>query len=275
MQQFNLYYTRKERINMFFNSLVYLVFLIYTTNLLLSNIQDPFNWFMGLIAFAFLSFGILKEILNFQFKKAVYLLTIKCDPKSGLNQVQIVERFDLFKSFDSTCLTFRILVHLDLRDCETLEAFLKNLPSDQIKDIELVNAYALFKISVFKQNKTQMKKAFTNLNALKDIKQNNKAVFSPLFIWEDIEAEYEFRMNDFKKANSLLNKANLSVMNPRELAQHALLQANVFIQLGKTKEALGLYNEVVLLSPLNAYGIEAQELVNVLEEVPEISKINR
>ena len=140
---------------------------------------------------------------------------------------------------------------------------------------ELVNAYALFKISVFKQNKTQMKKAFTNLNALKDIKQNNKAVFSPLFIWEDIEAEYEFRMNDFKKANSLLNKANLSVMNPRELAQHALLQANVFIQLGKTKEALGLYNEVVLLSPLNAYGIEAQELVNVLEEVPEISKINR
>ncbi len=227
------------------------------------------------IALAFLSFSVLKEFLNFHFKKAIYLLTVKCDPKSGLNQITKVERYDLFKSFDSACLIFRILALLDQHDTENLSHLLDNIPSDQVKDLLLVKAYANFKITVFNKNKTQMKKAFTSLITLKDIKHKGKAIFSPLFSWEDIEAEYEYRMNDFKKASSLLNKANMAAMNPRELSQHALLQADVFVQLGKMKEAMGLFQEVVLMSSLNAYGEEAKSQIIALGghyESPEISR---
>lgn len=82
-------------------------------------------------------------------------------------------------------------------------------------------------------------------------------------------------MNDFKKANSLLNKANMAAMNQRELAQHAFLQAEVFIQLGKLKEAMGLYQEVVLMSSLNAYGEEAKAAIANQGVVYESPKINR
>ncbi|GEM_PF-387693 len=275
MQQIKLYFTKKEQINMFFNFLVYVIFLGYSIYLFSTNLNDPFNWFMLAIALAFLSFSVLKEFLNFHFKKAIYLLTVKCDPKSGLNQITKVERYDLFKSFDSACLIFRILALLDQHDTENLSHLLDNIPSDQVKDLLLVKAYANFKITVFNKNKTQMKKAFTSLITLKDIKHKGKAIFSPLFSWEDIEAEYEYRMNDFKKASSLLNKANMAAMNPRELSQHALLQADVFVQLGKMKEAMGLFQEVVLMSSLNAYGEEAKSQIIALGghyESPEISR---
>lgn len=275
MQQIKLYFTRKEQINMFFNFLVYIIFLGYSVYLFSTNLNDPFNWFMLAIAFAFLTFSVLKEFLNFHFKKAIYLLTVKCDPNAGLNQITRVERYDLFKSFDSACLIFRVLAFLDQHNSEDLSHLLENIPSDQVKDLLLVKAYANFKITIFNKNKTQMKKAFSSLITLKDIKHKGKAIFSPLFSWEDIEAEYEYRMNDFKKANSLLNKANMAAMNPRELAQHALLQADVFVQLGKLKEAIGLYQEVVLMSSLNAYGEEAELQINALgghHESPEISR---
>lgn len=275
MQQFKLYFTKKEQINMFFNFLVYIIFLFYSIYLFTSNLNDPFNWFMLAIAFAFLTFSVLKEILNFHFKKAIYLLTIKCDPIAGLNQIKKVERYDLFKSFDSACLIFRILALLDQHETDTLISVLENIPTDQTKDLVLVKAYAYFKISIFNKNKTQMKKAYASLITLKDIKHKGKAIFSPLFSWEDIEAEYEYRMNDTKKANSLLNKANMAAMNQRELAQHALLQADVFVQLGKLKEAMGLYQEVVLMSSLNAYGEEAKAQLNNLGENHESSKNNR
>lgn len=275
MQQIKLYFTKKEQVNMFFNFLVYIIFLSYSVYLFSTNLNDPFNWFMLAIAIAFLTFSVLKEFLNFHFKKAIYLLTVKCDPMAGLNQIKKVERYDLFKSFDSACLIFRVLALLDQHDTENLSHLLENIPSDQVKDLLLVKAYANFKITVFNKNKTQMKKAFTSLITLKDIKHKGKAIFSPLFSWEDIEAEYEYRMNDFKKANSLLNKANMAAMNQRELSQHALLQADVFVQLGKLKEAIGLYQEVVLMSSLNAYGEEAKSQVVALGGQYESSKISR
>lgn len=275
MRQIKLYFTKKEQVNMFFNFLVYIIFLGYSINLFSSNLKDPFNWFMLAIAIAFLTFSVLKEFLNFHFKKAIYLLTIKCDPKAGLNQITKVERYDLFKSFDSACLIFRVLALLDQHDTENLSKLLDNIPTDQVKDLLLVKAYANFKITIFNNNKTQMKKAFTSLITFKDIKHKGKAIFSPLFSWEDIEAEYEYRMNDFKKANSLLNKANMAAMNQRELAQHAFLQAEVFVHLDKLKEALGLYQEVVLMSSLNAYGEEAKIAITKLGEVHESPKISR
>lgn len=275
MKQFNLYFTKKERINMFMNFLVYTIFLIYSVYLFTSNLSDPFNIFMLVIALAFLSFSVLKEFINFHFKKAIYLLTVQCDPKAGLNQITKVERYDLFKSFDSACLIFRVLALLDQHDTENLSNLLENIPTDQVKDLLLVKAYANFKITIFNKNKTQMKKAFNSLITFKDIKNKGKAIFSPLFSWEDIEAEYEYRMNDFKKANSLLNKANMAAMNQRELAQHAFLQAEVFVQLDKLKEALGLYQEVVLMSSLNAYGEEAKSQLIALGGQYESPKISR
>ena len=179
------------------------------------------------------------------------------------------------KLLDSACLIFRVLALLDQHDTENLSILLDNIPTDQVKDLLLVKAYANFKITIFNKNKTQMKKAFASLITFKDIKHKGKAIFSPLFSWEDIEAEYEYRMNDFKKANSLLNKANMAAMNQRELAQHAFLQAEVFIQLGKLKEAMGLYQEVVLMSSLNAYGEEAKAAIANQGVVYESPKINR
>ena len=67
----------------------------------------------------------------------------------------------------------------------------------------------------------------------------------------------------------------MATMNQRELAQHAFLQAEVFVQLDKLKEAMGLYQEVVLMSPLNAYGEEATIAITKLGELHESPKINR
>ena len=70
MQQIKLYFTKKEQVNMFFNFLVYIIFLGYSIYLFSSNLNDPFNWFMLAIAIAFLTFSVLKEFLNFHFKKS-------------------------------------------------------------------------------------------------------------------------------------------------------------------------------------------------------------
>lgn len=269
MEQIKRYYSKKEQTNLFLNLLAYVIFFVYSLSLILSKPEEPFTWFIGLIAIVFLAFSLLMEYIGYHYKKAIYLLTIQRDPKAGLIQIATVEKFDLLKSFKSACLIYRVLASLDLHETDTLSAFLEQISTSQTKDLVLVKAYAQFKIQIFKQNKTQMKKAYTNLIALKDIKNKGKRIFSALFSWEDIQAEYEYLINDYKKAHSFLNSANTAAMNPRELDQHNLIKAKVLEQLGKPEEALDLYIGVALTSNLNAYGQEALEHRIVLEGIHE------
>lgn len=269
MEQIKRYYSKKEQGTLFLNLLAYVIFFVYSLSLIISKPDEPFTWFIGLLAIVFLAFSLLMEFIGYHYKKAIYVLTIERDPKAGLAQISYVEKFDLLKSFKSACLIYRILASLDLHETDSLSQFLEQINTNQTKDLVLVKAYAQFKIQIFKQNKTQMKKAYASLIALKDLKNKGKRVFSALFSWDDIQAEYEYQINDFKKANSFLNSANTAAMNPRELDQHNLIRAKVLEQLGKPEEALDLYTGVALTSNLNAYGQEALEHRIVLEGIHE------
>lgn len=269
MEQIKLYYSKKEQTNLYLNLLVYVIFFVYSLSLIISKPDEPFTWFISLIAFVFLALSLLMEFIKYHFKKAIYLLTIQRDPSAGLTQIAYVEKFDLLKSFKSACHIFRILALLDLHESDTLNVFLDQISTNQTKDLVLVKAYALFKIQIFKQNKTQMKKAYANLIVLKDIKNKGKRVFNALFSWEDIQAEYEYLINDYKKANSFLNSANTAAMNPRELDQHNLIKAKVLEKLGKSDEALSIYNDIAITSNMNAYGKEAVERRLALEAIHE------
>ena len=275
MEQFKRLYNKKERANLVFNLLIYLIFFVYSFYIVITNPQEPFSWLIGVVAVIFVAFSLLKEFLGFSYKKAIHLLTVERNPEAGLTQIKVVEKYDLLKSFKAACLIYTVLVHLDRHDTDTLNTTLQSFETTQTKDLVLVKAYAHFKIQVFKKNKTQMKKAYASLHELKNLKHKGKPVFTPLFAWEDIEAEYEYLMNDYKKANSLLTNLNTSAMNPRELDQHNLLLAKVFIQLGKQKEALPLLQSIASTSKLNAYGQEAAQCITTLKEPHESSSIHR
>lgn len=275
MEQFKRLYNKKERANLVFNLLIYLIFFVYSFYIVITNPQESFSWLIGVIAVVFVAFSLLKEFLGFNYKKAIHLLTVERDPDAGLTQIKIVEKFDLLKSFKAACLIYNVLVRLDRHETDTLNTYLQSFETNRTKDLVLVKAYAQFKIQVFKKNKTQMKKAYASLHELRNMKHKGKPVFTPLFAWADIEAEYEYLINDYKKANSLLTSANTSAMNPRELDQHNLLIAKVFIQLGKNEEALHLLQSIASTSKLNAYGQEATHQITTLGEHHESTQSHR
>ncbi len=237
MKTLKQYYSKKEQAQLTMNMIIYAIFTYFTTDLAFKQ-ERQFDavMYMFLLVF-FIGFALLYEYLNFVFKKSIYALTIKCNAEQGLTELSALIKYDLFKSYSVSVFMFRCLAYIDMNQPNQVLATLEpdRVPKSS-RDVTLMKNYALFRASVLLNNKTKMKKAFRDLIELKTIKVKGKRL-SPLFSWDDIEAEFEYMMGDHKKSLSHLNKSNVNAMNQREKVQHYYQLGCVYRELKRTSEA--------------------------------------
>ena len=249
MKALKRYYSRKEQNTLFFNTIILLIFIIFSLNLMVTQETLGGSISVGVILVFFTAAMILKECLNFIFQKAIYQLTTECDPYAGYETILVLRKWDLLRSYTTSYVAFSSLVYIDTENTQALFDLFSadNKLTQNGKDMILIKNYSLYKAYVLLNNKTQMKKAYAELIKLKILSGKKKGV-SPLYAWFDIEAEFALLTNDFKEANSILSKADIIALNTRERAHHYYLVALVEREKGNYEEALSYMNQVTKIA---------------------------
>jgi hypothetical protein len=248
---------KKEKARIAFNWIVLVIFIGYGIYVVIQQTDLWAQIGLSVLLVGFAAFYVLNEALNLLYLKAIFLLTTVCDPTQALSTMATLKKYDILRGYPLAHVAFQSLAAEDLGDADQLLALFADeakLPTSS-KDIYLIKAYSTFRAYVLKGNKTQTKKAYTELIKLKELKVKGKG-FSPLYAWFDIEAEFALIMGDVKEAASILSKADTRALNPREMAHHQMLVARVETARGNTEQALSACRAVIAGS--NGMAIKAQ-----------------
>lgn len=245
MKYLKEYYTKKEQAQLIFNLVLYSIFLYFTIDLIIQNESIAGKVFLFSILVVFLGITLLHEYLTYQYRSAIYSLTKEANAQVGMQKLKKLKKLDILKSYDVSIFMFKCLAFIDIADpLQTLSHVDQKDTPTSSKDVTLMKAYALFRANIQLNNKTQTKKAYQKLIELKNLKIKGKS-FSPLFSWNDIDAEYEIMMKDYKKALSFLNQAQEEFMNNREKAHHYYLHGLALYHLNDFKQAIEKFTNCV------------------------------
>jgi hypothetical protein len=264
---------KKEKARIAFNWFILIIFISYGFYVVFQQSDLWAQIGLSVLLLGFTAFYVLNEGLNLLYLKAIYLLTTVCDPNQALSTMALLKKYDVLHGYPLAHVAFQSLAAEDLGDADNLLALFADeskLPTSS-KDIYLIKAYSTYRAYILKGNKTQTKKAYAELIKLKTLKVKGKG-FSPLYAWFDIEAEFALITGDAKEAASILAKANLKALNPRELAHHQFLLARVEAQRGNTEAALAACRAV--MASANGMAIKShaetlhQELIHETTQKP-------
>jgi hypothetical protein len=219
---------KKEKARMIFNWIILIIFVGYGVYVVFQQTEVWAQLGLAGLLLLFIAFYVLNEVLNLLYLQAIYQLTMLCDPALALTTMTKLKKLDLLHGYPLAHLAFQSLVAEDTGNADHLLALFADdakLPTSS-RDVILIRAYSIFRAYALKGNKTQTKKAYAELIKLKQQKVKGKG-FSPLYAWFDIEAEFALISGDVKEAASILSKANIRALNPREMAHHQYLLARV------------------------------------------------
>lgn len=236
---------KKEKARILFNWVILIIFAGYGVYVVIQQTEMWSQIALGAMLVAFTAFYVLNEVLNILYLKAIYQLTVECDPIKAMVTMTQLKKRDILRGYPLAHLAFQSLVAEDLGDADKLlELFNENqkLPNTS-RDVYLIKAYSIYRAYVLKGNKTQTKKAYNELIKFKDMKVKGKS-FSPLYAWFDIEAEFALITGDAKEAASTLLKADTRALNPREMAHHQFLLGLVETERGNTEAARTAFEAV-------------------------------
>jgi hypothetical protein len=242
MNKFKLYYNKKEQWQFAFSIVVYLIFAGFTLNLAFSqsSLIESIPFFAILVIF--LGTSLWNDYLKFLFKSAIYTLTIACDPHEAIKTVNLLIKKDIFKSYQLSAFMLKCLSYLDMNAFNETITYVKNNEGKfEHKDKVLLTHYALFRSYAELDDKKQMKDEYSKLQDLKGKTIKGKKV-SPLFSYEDIDAQFQLVMNQPKKAWLALQRSQVNYMNAREKLSHYRLRILSELALDNHKQALKYFD---------------------------------
>ena len=101
------HYSIQEKFRLFLVTIIYIIFCLYTINL----ITNEQNFYAKLVFLAimiiFISISIWSEYLRFLYQSAILTLNINLDPKTSLKIFEKLNKKDFLKSYSKTFLIFK------------------------------------------------------------------------------------------------------------------------------------------------------------------------
>lgn len=206
-----------ELSKMLLNIVIYLVFLIYMINLIITTPQAGTKFLYLFILVVFLGFAVWYEVLKQLYRKALTLLLFDCDPEKSFNTFNQLIKMDLFKSYRMAQLVYLTLYYTDTYQMEKLKQLLDEHDKEFRSSLELLlvadyNSYTYYRVT---GNKTQMKRIYPKLIELRDVKIKKKSI-APYYNWDYVSGTYSLAVNDLKKARTYLEHVDLINSNKRE-----------------------------------------------------------
>jgi hypothetical protein len=246
MKLFKTYYNKKERAQLVFNLIIYIIFVVFTISLAFQQTSWMETALFFILLIFFLSFSLLNDVLNFLYKVSIHELTIKCNPEKALKEIQKLNKYDLFKSYSLSVYMLTCLYYLDtLQMNDAINYVLSQQSKQKHKDKAFMSEFVLFRANTFLNNSKQMKVHYEKLKELKNLTIKGRKV-SPLFSFEDIEGCYHLKTSDPKKAWLALQRSSINAMNPRELIDHYALRVACELQLDNLEQAKHFLNSFPL-----------------------------
>lgn len=237
MKLFKTYYNKKERAQLVFNLVIYIIFVVFTISLALQQSSWMETALFFILLIFFLSFSLLNDVLNFLYKVSIHELTIRCNPSQAIITINKLKKLDLFKSYSLSVFMLTCLYYLDtLQMNDAINYVLSQQSKQKHKDKAFMSEFVLFRANAFLNNSKQMKVHYEKLKELKNLTIKGRKV-SPLFSFEDIEGCYHLKTSDPKKAWLALQRSNITVMNPRELIDHYALRVQCELKLENPTQA--------------------------------------
>ena len=248
-------------------AIIYLIFLIYSCNLILQAEAMSTKIAYVAITLILLSIVGLSEYLRWLYRSAIKTLTMDCDPYKAKEIEQKLLKFDLFKAYKKTMLIFDLMVYADLDEYEKCIELLDHNEKffKQSLDHILIRNYNYFKSYYALNNKTQGKKYYQETIKLKGAKLRGSKV-SPLYSWDEIDAVYYLKIRDLKKSKAAFANTNTKMMNFREMSHFYYDYAQLELQNNQPEKAAEYLKEAFKFANRNAYAAKAEKQLKELSK---------
>ena len=181
--------------------------------------------------------GFLYEALRITYDVATKRLIIDGKPDVTLKLVDIIEKYDFFKAFPTSCQMMRMLGMLDTRQFDELKKYISQLEKEGIDDydVNITSRYALMQAFGESGNRGKSNDAFKQLIRLRDQRnekgKRQKGAF--FFNWEVVNGQHKNYEGDYQGALRYLNEVDESKMNMRELMQYLLAKMTASAKCGQ------------------------------------------
>lgn len=227
---------KKQR---FLSILIYLLFLFFMVKLIFEENQTSVKITYGIMLVVFGFFAFYYEFLKWLYDKATLTLIENCDPKQARYYIAQLDKYDFFSSYKTSIHIFNLLSLRDLGQQDDIINYLdiagKKCFSSSF-DLLLVYYYSLFDAYCTLKNPEKATEFYNHLMNLKGKKMGLKRI-SPLFSWDEIEAQHQYLIGNNKNSKHSLQLVNLHSMNQREQVYYNLLCAKVEYALKNFKTA--------------------------------------
>lgn len=177
--------------------------------------------FIGLTAIIVLFFTWFYEYLKHLYTQAQYSLVSAQNPQDIHQKINHIKKLDKVGGMKDSLVTLETLLALDENNPQKAIDLINN--NEKLfkanPDLLLIKKHSLFKAYTLLNNKTQAKKAYQELEALKqtNFKKNKMNL---LYNWDQIEALAQgYLLNKSDKALNKYKKLDTTRYNPRELVQ--------------------------------------------------------
>lgn len=272
MTKFKLYYNKKEQWQFAFSIVVYLIFTGFTLNLAYAQSTFIESLPFIVILVVFLGTSLWNDYLKFLFKSAIHTLTIGCNPHSALKIAELLIKRDIFKSYQLSAFMLKCLSFMDMNSFNELVTYVNTNESKfNHKDKTLISHYSLFRAYAELDDKKQMNEEYSKLQELRNRTVKGKKI-SPLFSFEDIDAQFHLVTKHPKKSWLALQRSQINYMNPREQLSHYRLRVMSELALGNKKQALEYFE---LMSNISGGETLKKQCIQYLEGNYETRTITR
>lgn len=225
-------------------------FLYFTVQIILSTNQIATKLVYG---FVFVIFGIvfaLAEFLRYHYNQAIFELVMHCNIDKAIHNIQIVEKYDIFKSYHIACKVFQTLLFVDQHKIDHLKRFLDQHKAlfDKSVDLQLIFAYNQFVIARESMQSQAIELYYNKLKQMTTVTINRKRL-APVFSWDMIDAMYYLSIQDVKRASKALSCVKTEHMNKRELTHYYLQAASLASTDNKKTKARNYMQKAIEMAP--------------------------
>ena len=212
------HYSIQEKFRLFLVTIIYIIFCLYTINL----ITNEQNFYAKLVFLAimiiFISISIWSEYLRFLYQSAILTLNINLDPKTSLN--------------------FKILHNMSIKNyTECLKILDENNKFFRSSlDNLLIQKYTYFFCYYKLHDIKKIEKYYRDLQKFRTSKIK-KGRLSPLYNWDFIDGIYFKAIYNLKQSKHFFENTNTTNMNNLELLYYFSEYEDLLLKLNLNEQA--------------------------------------
>lgn len=239
-----------------FKGLLYFLFVLIFVNLIVSANDTLTRILFSVVMILVLAFNILFDFLKHLYFLMQKALIVDCDFAEVEKNRNRLVHFDVLKGMKTSLILFDTLYLIDQNKPEEVFALLdkeQRFFSGHL-DYLFIRYHSLFKCYTLINNKNQAKKAYHELNKLRDVslRRANKQM-NLLYNWKQIDGLLNYVEKDYKKAFSAYIACSTANMNSRELTHYYYEFALVCHKANNKKQFRNCLDTLIEINPSSPY----------------------